>query len=178
MFSPYSLLPPPYGKKLPNVFLLRHLQFFFRNFLMFACRILTLPCQNSQFKSVGSCYLYYLTNLFCFFFFFFLCQTKRNLTSIAITNLSLSSMTNTSKIRDIGPCIGDAMRSKGERVCSAKNIDYYRRVKQTFKEELTSVICADYERDTCTNVKVPAIDDSEVSASIVYPMKQILDRVF
>lgn len=69
------------------------------------------------------------------------------------------------------------MRSKGEQVCSAENIEYYKKVEKQLKDELLFVICADYEKDSCENVVVPSIDEKKVGKSIIYPMKVILEKV-
>lgn len=69
------------------------------------------------------------------------------------------------------------MKKKGDAICSTRNINYFRRMRESIEEELTSVICADYERDSCDNVRVPTVSDREVRGSIIVPMKQIFDKV-
>ncbi|XP_027195629.2 uncharacterized protein LOC113790193 [Dermatophagoides pteronyssinus] len=82
------------------------------------------------------------------------------------------------KSRKVAPCIGEAMKSKGTAVCSAKNIDYFKDVHQNIKQEMTAVVCSDFERDQCENVDVPNISESEYKDQNIFnPLRDLYKKV-
>ncbi|XP_046912236.2 uncharacterized protein LOC124493199 [Dermatophagoides farinae] len=82
------------------------------------------------------------------------------------------------KSRKVAPCIGEAMKSKGNAVCSAKNIDYFREMHQNIKAEMTAVVCSDFERDQCENVEVPAITEAEYKDQNIFnPLRDLYKKV-
>lgn len=85
---------------------------------------------------------------------------------------------NHSKIREVGPCVGKAMKAKGPEVCPAASIEYFKKMRKNLKEEITSIICADFDKDSCKNVEVPAITDAEYKGKSLYgPMRQLYQKV-
>lgn len=82
------------------------------------------------------------------------------------------------KIREVVPCVGEAMKSKGDSVCPQKSIDYWKDLRGKIKEEMTSIICADFDRDNCQNVEVPSVKDSEYKGKHLYdPMRDLYKKV-
>ncbi|KAF7490477.1 hypothetical protein SSS_08366 [Sarcoptes scabiei] len=82
------------------------------------------------------------------------------------------------KIREVGPCVGKAMKAKGPEVCPAASIEYFKKMRKNLKEEITSIICADFDKDSCKNVEVPAITDAEYKGKSLYgPMRQLYQKV-
>ncbi|OTF72931.1 hypothetical protein BLA29_007273 [Euroglyphus maynei] len=81
-----------------------------------------------------------------------------------------------SKIRQTIPCVGKAMRAKGSSVCSKDDIDYMREMQQKVRLEMTSIICADFDRDKCENVEIPAITDDEYKGKSLYEPLRVLYR--
>lgn len=75
------------------------------------------------------------------------------------------------------PCVGKAMKRKAS-LCPQKSIDYFEDMRVTIREEMTSVVCADYERDNCKNVDVPTVSTDEYQGKALYePMRQLYRKV-
>lgn len=72
------------------------------------------------------------------------------------------------------------MRAKGEETCSSANIDYMKKIQQGFNEELLSVLCADYERESkncasAASIGVPSVDVGR--DSLISSLKAIAEKV-
>ncbi|KAH9420189.1 hypothetical protein DERP_011523 [Dermatophagoides pteronyssinus] len=80
------------------------------------------------------------------------------------------------KIRQTIPCVGKAMRAKGPSVCSKDDIDYMREMQQKVRLEMTSIVCADYDRDKCENVEIPPITEAEYKGKSLYEPLRVLYR--
>ena len=83
------------------------------------------------------------------------------------------------KIKDVPPCIHKSMKEKGDAICSEKDIEYFKTVKDAMKEEMTSNLCADFDKDTATKCAgIEALESKEVdNKSLAEAMKKVLDKV-
>lgn len=84
------------------------------------------------------------------------------------------------KIKDVPTCIHKAMKEKGDTVCNEKDIEYFKKVKNAMKEEMASVLCADFDTDTdakCAGVDVPESKEDADDKSLAEAMKKIMDKI-
>lgn len=83
------------------------------------------------------------------------------------------------RVHDIAPCVKARMQEKGEAVCSSKNIDYMGKMEQSFRQELTEVICADYEKGSskCAHANFPITVQDVSAKSLIISLKNIVNKV-
>jgi len=84
------------------------------------------------------------------------------------------------KIRDVPPCIEKSMKEKGDAICSEKDIDYFKKVKNAMKEEMVQDTCIDFENDTeakCAGIDIPETKEAVEDKSLAEVMKKIMDKV-
>lgn len=72
------------------------------------------------------------------------------------------------------------MKEKGDTVCAEKDIEYFKKVKDAMKEEMVSVTCVDFEKDTdakCAGIDIPETKEDVEDKSIGEALKKIMDKV-
>lgn len=85
-----------------------------------------------------------------------------------------------SKVKDVPPCIEKAMKAKGDAVCNEKDIDYFKKMKEAMKEEMTAVLCGDFDTDTdakCVGIDLAEMKEDVDDKSLAEAMKKIMDKV-
>ena len=84
------------------------------------------------------------------------------------------------KIKDVPPCIQKKMKEKGDSICNEKDIQWFADVKESMKEEMVSVPCADFDKDTdakCAGIEVPEMKEAVEDKSLAEALKKILDKI-
>lgn len=81
------------------------------------------------------------------------------------------------KVKDIAPCIKGVMDGKSE--CNEDNKKYVETVRKSIADELTSVVCVDFEKDAatkCAGLEVPEFRGDVDKESLLAAIKKIMDK--